>query len=73
MPPKVETRTKPIDEQLAHMLEIMLRVEPEKSQPMVTLKFPEYFNTYTFILTTILISIAVIVERINPTTASSGR
>jgi hypothetical protein len=53
MPPKVETRTKPIDEQLAHMLDIMLRVEPEKSQPMVTFKFPEYFNTYTFILTTI--------------------
>jgi hypothetical protein len=60
-------------EQLAHMLEIMLRVEPEKSEPIVTFKFPKYFTIYTFILTTIPISIAVIVERINPITASSGR
>jgi hypothetical protein len=73
IPPKVETRIKPTDEQLAHILEIMLRVEPEKSEPIVTFKFPEYFNIYTFILTTIAISIADIVERINPITASSGR
>jgi hypothetical protein len=71
--PNVDTRRKPADEQLAHMLEIMLRVQPEKSEPIVIFKFPEYFNMYTFILTTIPISIAVIVERINPTTASSGR
>jgi hypothetical protein len=73
IPPNVDTRRKPIDEQLAHMLEIMLRVEPEKSEPMVTFKFREYFNTYTFVLTTIPIRIAVIVERINPSNASSGR
>ena len=69
----METRRKPTDEQLAHMLEIMLRVELEKSDPMVTFKFPEYFNMYTFILTIIPIRIAVIVERINPIVASSGR
>jgi hypothetical protein len=73
IPPKVETRRKPTDEQLAHVLEIILKVEPEKSEPMVTFKFPEYFNIYTFILTTIPIRIAVIVERINPITVSSGR
>jgi hypothetical protein len=73
IPPKVETRRKPTDEQLAHMLEITLRVEPEKSEPMVTFKFSEYFNIYTFILTTIPTSIADVVERINPITASSGR
>jgi hypothetical protein len=55
------------------MLEIMLRVELEKSDPMVTFKFLEYFNMYTFILTTIPIRITVIVERINPIIASSGR
>jgi hypothetical protein len=43
IPPKVETRIKPTDEQLAHILEIMLRVEPEKSEPIVTFKFPEYY------------------------------
>ena len=73
IPPNVETRRKPTDEQLAHVLEIMLRVEPEKSEPTYTLKFPECFTIYTFILTTIPRRIAVIVERINPITASSGR
>jgi len=73
IPPNVETRRKPTDEQLAQVLESILSVEPEKSEPIVTFKFPECFNTYTFILTTIPISIAVIVERINSINASSGR
>ena len=73
MPPNVETRRNPIDEQLAHVLEIMLRVDPEKSEPMLAFKLPECFSTYTFILTTMPIRIAVIVDRINPVTASSGR
>jgi len=34
IPPKVETSKKPADEQLAHVLDIMLKVEPEKSEPM---------------------------------------
>jgi hypothetical protein len=33
IPPKVETRRKPTDEQLGHVLEIMLRVDPEKNEP----------------------------------------
>jgi hypothetical protein len=71
-PPNVETRRKPTDEQLAHVLEIMLSVEPEKSEPIVTFRFPKCF-IYTFILITIPIRMADIVERINPITASSGR
>jgi hypothetical protein len=73
IPPKVETRRNATDEQLTHMFEIMLKVEPEISEPMVSFKFSEYFNTYTFILTTIPMSIADVVERINPNAASSGR
>ena len=73
IPPNVETRRKPIDEQLAQVLEIMLSVEPEKSEPMVNFRFRECLIIYTFILTTIPISTAVIVERINPIIASSGR
>ena len=73
MPPNVETRRKPTDKQLAQVLEIILNVEPEKSEPIVTLRFPECLTIYVFILTTIPIRIPVIVERINPATASSGR
>jgi len=72
-PPNVETRRKPIDEQLAHVLEITLKVEPEKNEPTLIFKPLECFNKYTFILTTIPISTAVIVERMNPNIASSGR
>jgi hypothetical protein len=72
-PPNVDTRKKPIDEQLAHVLEITLKVEPEKKEPTLIFKPLEYFNTYTFMLTTIPIRTAVIVERMNPNTASSGR
>jgi hypothetical protein len=55
------------------VLEIMLNVEPEKSEPIVTFRLPECFTIYTFILTTIPIRTADIVERITPITASSGR
>jgi hypothetical protein len=73
IPPKMVTRRKPIDEQLAHVLEITLRVDPEKNEPTLIFKPLECFNTYTFMLTTIPIRTAVIVERMNPNTASSGR
>jgi hypothetical protein len=63
MPPNVETRRKPTEEQLARVLEIILNVEPEKSEPIITLSFLECFTIYTFILTTIPIRIAVIVEK----------
>jgi hypothetical protein len=71
IPPNVETSRKPTDEQLAHVLEIMLRVEAEKTEPISIFRFLECFTIYTFILTTIPISIAV--KRINPVIASSGR
>ena len=35
-PPNVETRRKPTDEQLAHVLEITLKVEPEKNEPKLS-------------------------------------
>ena len=46
----------------------MLNVEPEKSEPIVTFRLPECFTIYTFILTTIPIRTADIVERITPIT-----
>jgi hypothetical protein len=39
IPPNVETRRKPIEEQLAHVLEIMPRVEPEKNEPKLIFIF----------------------------------
>jgi hypothetical protein len=72
-PPNVETRRKPSEEQLAHVLEITLKVDPEKNEPIFIFEPLECFNTYTFILTTIPKITAVIVETINPNTASSGR
>jgi hypothetical protein len=72
-PPKVDTSKKPNEEQLAHVLEIILRVEPEKNEPILIFKPLECFNTYTFILTTIPMRTAVIVESMNPNTASLGR
>lgn len=72
-PPNVDTSRKPNEEQLAHVLEIILRVEPEKNEPIFIFKPLECFNTYTFILTTIPMRIAVIVESMNPNAASLGR
>jgi hypothetical protein len=71
-PPKVDTRRNPNEEQLAHVLESTLTVEPEKNEARFIFNF-ECFKTYTFMLTTIPKSIEAIVERIKPTTASSGR
>lgn len=72
-PPNVETRRKPNEEQLAHVLESTLKVDPEKNEAVVIFKPLECLNTYTFMLTTTPISTAVMFERMNPVTASSGR
>ncbi|MFZ0894602.1 MAG: hypothetical protein WAZ77_08885 [Candidatus Nitrosopolaris sp.] len=72
-PPNVETRRKPNEEQLAHVLDSTLKVDPEKNEVAVIFKPFECLNTYTFMLTTTPIRTAVMVERINPVTASSGR
>jgi len=71
-PPNVETRRNPNEEQLAHVLESTLTVDPEKNDVKLIFNF-ECLKTYTFILTTIPRSIEVIFERINPTSASFGR
>jgi hypothetical protein len=69
----VETRRKPNEEQIAHVLDSTLKVDQEKNEAAVIFKPSEGLNTYTFMLTTIPISTAVMFERINPVTASSGR
>ena len=71
-PPNVETMRNPSEEQLAHVLERTLMVEPEKKEARFIFNF-ECFKTYRFILTNIPNNIEVSVERIKPTTASSGR
>ena len=73
IPPNVETRRKPNEEQLAHVLESTLSDDPEKNDLIFTFKPFECLSTNTFIATTIPKRIAVIVKRINPVTASSGR
>ena len=47
--PNVEMKTKPIDEQLAHALDITLNAVPEKRDPPA--RILEYFNTQRFMLT----------------------
>ena len=61
-----------MDEQLAHVLESTLIVEPDRKEASPIFSF-ECLNTYTFMLTTIPKRIEVIVARMKPITASSGR
>jgi hypothetical protein len=72
-PPNVETRRKPSEEQLAHVLESTLIVEPEKNEVRLILDLSECLSTYIFMLTTMPKRIAVIFERIKPANASCGR
>jgi hypothetical protein len=69
----VETKRNPIDEQLAQVLESTLKDDPENNETTLIFKFFECLNTYTFMPTTIPISTAVMLEKINPVIASSGR
>jgi len=62
----------PSEEQLAHVLESTLTVEPEKKEARFIFNF-ECFKTYRFMLTIIPKSIEVSVESIKPITASLGR
>jgi hypothetical protein len=73
IPPNVETRRKPIEEQLAHVLESTLNVDPERNDLIFIFKPFERLSTYTFILTTTPKRIAVILDRIKPVTTSSGK
>ena len=72
-PPNADTRRKPTEEQLAQVLEIKLKVEPEKNEPKLILMPFECLITYKFMLTTVPIRTAVKVDRMNPVIASSGR
>jgi hypothetical protein len=71
-PPNVETRRNPKEEQLAHVLESTLKLEPDKNDLILIFNF-ECFNTYMFMLTIMPKSIDVIFVRIKSTTASGGR
>jgi len=73
MPPKVETSSNPADEQLTHVLEKTPMAEPENSDAVLGLKPLACLNRYRFILITIPNRIDIIVERMNPTTASLGK
>jgi hypothetical protein len=69
-------RRKPIDEQLAQVLEIMLNDEPENNEevpPPIIFNPFKFLNTYTFMLITIPRSTAVILEMMNDGIASLER
>jgi hypothetical protein len=63
---------KPIEEQLAQALEAIANSEPENID-LSNFSFIELLNIYTFMATNIPISTEVILVRINPVMASSGR
>ncbi len=70
-PPNEDMTRKPMEEQLAQVLEAIPRIEPENSD-LSNLSF-EFLITYTFMATNIPINIEVIFARMNPAIASSGR
>ena len=72
-PPSTETRRKPSEEQLAHVLEITLIVEPEKNEAKLVPDLYECLSTSMFMLTMLSRRIAVMFERTKPTNASYGR
>jgi len=71
IPPNVDTRAKPIDVQLAQVLDINPIDAPE-NKDLPSFNF-EFLIMCIFILKTIPISTAVILVRMKPNTASSGR
>jgi len=71
IPPNVDIITKPIEEQLAHALLITPRNEPE-IHDLPILRF-ECFIRYMFIATTIANMIDMMIVKMNPIIASSGR
>ena len=67
----MDIKRKPIEEQLTHILDKILKLVPENDDLLIFNL--ECFMTYTFMLTNIPIKIAVMFVRIKPITASSGR
>jgi len=70
-PPNVDMTRKPIEEQLAQVLEAIPRIEPEKND--LSHFNSEFLITHTFMATNIPINTKVISVKMNPVIASSGR
>jgi hypothetical protein len=71
-PPKVDIRRNPIEEQLTHVLDNMLKPIPENSDDLLICNL-KCFIAYTFMLTKIPIRTALMFVRIKLVIASSGK
>ena len=69
--PNVDMTRKPIEEQLAQVLEAIPRIEPENND--LSNFNSEFLITYTFMATNTPINTEVMFVRMNPAIASSGR
>ena len=70
-PPNVDMTRKPIEEQLAQVLEAIPRIEPENND--LSNLNSEFLITYTFMATNTPINTEVMFVRMNPAIASMGR
>ena len=70
-PPNVDMTRKPIEEQLAQVLEAIPRIEPENND--LSNFNSEFLITYTFMATNIPINTEVMFVSMNPSVALSGR
>ena len=70
-PPNVDMTRKPIEEQLAQVLEAIPRIEPENND--LSNFNSEFLITYTFMATNTPINTEVMFVTMNPAIASSGR
>jgi len=71
-PPKVDIRSNPMEEQLIHVLDNILKLVPENSDDLLICNL-KCFIIYTFMLTKSPISTALMFVRIKPIVASSGK
>jgi hypothetical protein len=71
-PPKVDIRRNPIEEQLIHVLDNILKPVPENNDDLLIPNF-ECFITYAFILTKIPSSMELMFVKMKLTLASSGK
>ncbi len=69
--PNAVARKTPIEEQPTHMLEAVLRIEPEKND-LPIFNERKFLMMYMFMLTTIPTSGAVMFERTKPGSALEG-
>ena len=71
-PPKVDIRRNPMEEQLIHVLDNILKPVPENSDDLLICNL-KCFITYTFMLTKSPIKTALMFVRIKLIVASSGK